>query len=102
MGLISKQALDHGYQNSPLHNDMKNWHIGCTQNSYPIHVTSYCEYNEFFNGFGADKMKYINIKIYCQINANICTIVFFMCTITIKLMSVFHPISSKLLYIGCF
>ena len=107
MGLISKQASDQlgyhqGYQNTPLHNYLQNGHIGRKENTYPVHTTSYCEYDAFFYGFGADKMTYTNLKIYCQINANICIIVFLMFTVTIKFTIVVRPISSKPLYIGCF
>lgn len=37
-----------------------------------------------FNRFVEVKRKYTNFNIYCQINVNICTIVFLMFTITIK------------------
>jgi len=89
MGLISKQASDQlgyhqGYQNTLLHNDLQNGHIGRTKNIYPVHATSHCEYNAFFNGFGADKMKYTHMYIYSQIVANICTSVLLMFTVTIK------------------
>ena len=107
MGLISKQASDQlgyhqGYQNTPLHNYLQNGHIGRKENTYPVHATSHCEYNEFFSGFGVDKMKYTNMYIDSQIIVNICTSMFLMFTVTIKFTIVVRPISSKPLYIGCF
>ena len=107
MGLISKQASNQlgyhqGYQNTPLHNDLQNGQLGRTKNTYLVNATSHCEYNAFFNRFGANKVKYTNMYIYSQIIVNICTNVFLMFTITIKYTIVVCPISSKPFYIGCF
>ena len=60
------------------------------------------EYNAFFNTFGADKRKYTILKIYCEINVNICTLFFVMFRITIKFSTMQCPISSTAFYIECF